>query len=86
MAETAARSATSDSVARPLGFGVGIGLLLSILGRTLIAFDVGTVAVLLIAVGLSLGIWATDWWQNVGWTLLGAGVVVVAVLPLLMNL
>ena len=77
---------TSESVAKPLKFGAGLGLLVTLLARWLVAFDAMTVAVLCLVSGAVLGVWGEDWWLDVGWTLVGTGIVVLVVLPPLTGL
>lgn len=81
MAEVNANALTTDSVAKPLAFGAGVGLLVAVLARRLVAFDAMTVAVLCLVGGASLGMWGQEWWPDVGWTLVGTGIAVLVVLP-----
>jgi Na+/phosphate symporter len=83
MSEASSDLFSPASVAKPLQFGAELGLLVSFLARWLVAFDAMTVAVLCLVSGVVLGVWGQDWWPDVGWTLVGTGIVMLVVLPLL---
>ena len=86
MGETASKNVWVDSIMKSLGIGAVLGVVVVLLSRFLVPFEPMAIGGLLFVVGATLSVWAEDWWLSVGRSLVGTGLVILALFPFVVNL